>query len=162
CRRPTPPSWTCCAARGSDSAQLAVLAAAPVVAAVGLLLLALFGLLAADAQAHARHRLATGLGDRRVAFLAALPAGPLRQLAAGALDRVLHRCLDLFVPRAVACPARCHRVLRQIPADAAVLPHPAFRSRPASRSPARPRRGAVQAPRPPPARPRARPPSRPR
>src|SRR5690606_8599026 len=137
----TRPSSTCCAAWGrspgpigpAGSAQLAVLAAAAVVAAAGLLI-ALAGFLAGAAQAHARHRLAPRLGDRRGAFLAARAAGTLRQLAARALDPVLHGRVDLILHRAVARPARGHRILRSFRKSGtrSVLPHRVFRSRRAS------------------------------
>src|SRR3546814_377212 len=71
------------------SAQLAVLAATAVVAAGRGFVLRITRLLAVHAQAHAGHGLAPRLGDFHVALLTATQAGPLRQLAAHSLDRVL-------------------------------------------------------------------------
>src|SRR3546814_5758657 len=71
------------------SAQLAVLAAAAVVAAGRGFVLHITRLLAVHAQAYAGHGLAPRLGDFHVALLTATQAGPLRQLAAHSLDRVL-------------------------------------------------------------------------
>src|SRR5690349_11732221 len=93
-------------------AQLAVLAAAAVVAADRALLLVL-RILAGHAQAHAGHRLAACLGDRRLALLAVAQARPLRQLAARALDRVLHGRVDLVLYGAVAGPTDGHGGLRE-------------------------------------------------
>lgn len=78
-------------ARPPRSTQLAVLAAAAVVAAErGVLAIA--GLLAGHAQAHAGHGLAPGFGNRRFAVLAMTQARPLRQPAARAADAVLRAC----------------------------------------------------------------------
>src|SRR5262249_29852427 len=89
------------------SAQLAVLAAAAVVAAErGLLLIVLF--LARHTQAHARHGLAPRLGNRRAALLAMLQARTFAHVAARALDRVLDRRVDLILNGVVACPTCCH------------------------------------------------------
>src|SRR5690606_31490046 len=89
------------------SAQLAVLAAAAVVAAErGLLAVRRF--LAGDAQAHARHGLAARLRNRCVALLAMRTAGTLRQPAARPLDPVLDGGVDLFLHRAVAGPTGGH------------------------------------------------------
>src|SRR5690606_17389205 len=119
-------------ARACSSAQLAVLAAAPVVAAV-FLFVALFGFLAGDAQPYPGHGLPARLRNRRIALLATQARRPLRQLAARTLDAVLHGRVDLVLHRAVTRPARGHHVLhRPHNADTACLPHPAFRSRRAS------------------------------
>src|SRR5690606_33499223 len=117
----------------AGAAQLAVLAAASVVAAVGTLL-ALLRFLAADAQAHPRHGLAPRRWNRSVALLAARAARALRQLAARALDRILHGGVDLVLHRAIACPSGCHCILRlfHYARHAACLPHRMFRSRRAS------------------------------
>src|SRR5687768_10041007 len=95
------------------SAQLAVLAAAAVVAG-GAGLFAIERLLAGDTQAHAWHRLAPRLGNGRAALLAMRQPRPPRQLAAGALDRILHGRVDLVLHRVVACPARCHGRLQLV------------------------------------------------
>src|SRR5690606_659350 len=87
--------------------QLAVLAAAPVVAGGGTFG-AVQGILAGHAQAHAGQRLAARGRDRLVAFLAVARARPARELAARTLDRVVDGRVDLVLHRVVACPARCH------------------------------------------------------
>src|SRR5690606_13163963 len=84
--RPSSTSWH---ATAWSSAQLAVLAAAPVVAAV-FLFVALFGCLAGDAQPYPGHGLPARLRNRRIALLATQARRPLRQLAARTLDAVLH------------------------------------------------------------------------
>src|SRR5690606_4061507 len=89
------------------SAQLAVLAAAAVVAGRRRFL-AVQRFLARHAQAHAGHGLAPRLGDRRVAFLAVRQARTLRQAAARALDRVLDGRVDLVLHCGVARPSGCH------------------------------------------------------
>src|SRR3546814_6730723 len=48
------------------------------------------------------------LGDFHVALLTATQAGPLRQLAAHSLDRVLDGRVDLVLDGAIACPTGCH------------------------------------------------------
>src|SRR4029079_4274947 len=90
-------------------AQLAVLAAAPVVARVvhGLLVL---GFLAGEAQPHARYRLAPRVRELRAALGAGLERRPDGQLALGALDRVLHRRVDLFLYRAFLGPTSRHEI----------------------------------------------------
>jgi hypothetical protein len=93
------------------STKLTVLAATPVVAALAGLLLVV-GFLAGDAQAHARQRLAPRLGDGGVAFFAMGQPRPLRQLTAGALDRVRDGGVDLVLYGAVACPTCSHDGLR--------------------------------------------------
>src|SRR5690606_8943382 len=90
------------------STQLAVLAAAPVVAAGGRALLGVARLLALHAQAYAGHGLAPRLGDPGVALLAVLQPGTLWNLAAHALDRVLDGRVDLVLHCAIACPTGCH------------------------------------------------------
>src|SRR3546814_1407156 len=77
------------------SAQLAVLAATAVVAAGRGFVLRITRLLAVHAQAHPGHGLAPRLGDFHVALLTTTQAGPLRQLAAHSLDRVLDGRVDL-------------------------------------------------------------------
>src|SRR5688500_7723786 len=90
-----------------ESAELAVFAAAAVVAGeAGLLLVA--GFLADDAEAHAGDGLAACLWNLRIAFLAAHQAGSLRELAAHALDRILDGGVDLVLYSAVAGPACGH------------------------------------------------------
>ena len=74
-------------------------------------LIVVMRLLAVDTQARARHRLAPRLGDRCVALLALHAARPARQPAACTLDRVLHRCIDLVLHRAVAGPSGRHGLL---------------------------------------------------
>src|SRR6187399_1385437 len=86
----------------SRLAQLAVFAAATVVAGERCLFLVLVGL-ARHAQAHAGHGLAPSLGYLRVAFLAALQTRALRGLVTHALDRILDRRIDLVLHGAVAC-----------------------------------------------------------
>src|SRR5262249_15625932 len=94
------------------SAQLAVLAGAPVVAAERLLF-AVVRFLARYAQTHARHRAAARLGNQRLAFLAMSQARAFRHAAAGALDRVLDRRVDLILNGVVAGPTGGHlRTLR--------------------------------------------------
>src|SRR3954466_1287336 len=90
------------------SAQLAVLAAAPVVAGVvhGLLVR---GFLASEAQSHARNGLAPRLRDLRSALGAGFQRRPARQLALGTLDRVLDGGIDLILHRPFFRPARGHR-----------------------------------------------------
>src|SRR6185312_14754511 len=97
-------------------AQLAVLAAAAVVARERLLV-AVVRFLAIDAQPHAGHGLAPRLGDLRVALLAMREASPARQLAARALDGVVDRRVDLVLNGAVAGPACGHR---KSPADSTI------------------------------------------
>src|SRR5690606_27261898 len=93
--------------RGRRLAELAVLAAASVVAGAGLLL-PVGRFLARHAEAHAGQRLAPRLRDRRVALLAVAQARTLRQAAARTLDRVLDGRVDLFLNRVVASPSGCH------------------------------------------------------
>src|ERR1700722_1914506 len=88
-------------------AQLTFLAAAAVVAAevcgagIG-------RLLTDQAQPHAGHGLSSRLRYRCAALGTVRQSGPLRQLAARALHRVLHGGLDLLVDCAFACPTCCH------------------------------------------------------
>src|SRR5690348_10795473 len=89
------------------SAQLTVLAAAPIVEAVGLHLLIGLGL-AGDAEAHPRHGFAARLGDLVAALLAVLAAGAAGQPAAHALERVLDAGVDLVLDRAVFRPTGGH------------------------------------------------------
>src|SRR3546814_2561592 len=92
----------------AGSAQLAVLAATAVVAAGRGFVLRITRLLAVHAQAHPGHGLAPRLGDFHVALLTTTQAGPLRQLAAHSLDRVLDGRVDLVLDGAIACPTGCH------------------------------------------------------
>src|SRR5699024_3111923 len=93
------------------STQLAVLAAAPVVAAKsGMFAVERF--LARQAQAHARHGPAPGLGNRIATFLAMRRGRSLAHLAARTLDRVLDGGINLVVDGVVAGPAGGHVVLR--------------------------------------------------
>src|SRR6478609_6737332 len=92
--------------------KLAVLAAAPVVARHRHVA-PVRHFLADDAQAHARQRHTARLGNLRAAFRAMLEAGPGREIAAGALDGVLHARLDLLLYRAFMCPTRGHGSLRR-------------------------------------------------
>jgi hypothetical protein len=91
----------------SALAQLTVLARPSVVAASALVFGILLGL-AADAQAHARHHLATRLGNGLAAFLTMSKARAPMQTAAGALHRIVHRTVDLFLNRAVSGPPIGH------------------------------------------------------
>jgi len=84
-----------------ESAQLAVLAAAPVVS-TGVRLFQVVRLLAGHAKPHARHCLASGFGNGRVALLAVKEPRTLRQFAAGPLDCVLDGGVDLVLHGAVA------------------------------------------------------------
>src|SRR5579859_6257863 len=77
-----------CGGSNRGSTQLAVLAAAPVIKAVGLHLLVGFGL-AGDAQAHARQGFAPRLGDLVAALFAGLAALAHGKTPAHALERVL-------------------------------------------------------------------------
>src|SRR5690606_1919530 len=96
------------AARSSPrSAQLAVLAAAAVVAGEAGFFPVLRGL-AGHAQAHAGYRAAPRLGARRDAFMEAFQAGPLGQARAGALGPVLDGRIDLIVDGVVAGPSGRH------------------------------------------------------
>src|SRR4051812_30127166 len=95
------------ATRGKHLAELAILAAAPVVAGYRHVA-PVCHFLAGDAQPHARQRRAARLGNLRAAFLAMFEAWPRRQIAAGALDGVLDAGLDLLLYRAFMCPARGH------------------------------------------------------
>src|SRR3546814_19950500 len=94
------------------SAQLAVLAAAAVVAAGRGFVLHITRLLAVHAQAYAGHGLAPRLWDFPVALLTATQAGPLRPLAAHSLDRVLDGRVDLVLDGALACPLAHGRTSR--------------------------------------------------
>src|SRR5690606_13605544 len=100
--RSTTRCWAAC-----ESAQLAVLAAAPVVDAEGGAGLVPFTL-AGHAQTHAGQRRAARLGNGGVAFLAMGQALAPGQLATGALDGVLDAAVDLFLYRAVTGPAAGH------------------------------------------------------
>src|SRR5271165_6674358 len=120
-RLATMPSW--CAESGASSeylaapsaapginrasSQLAVFAAAPVVAAE-LRDIAIVLELAGNAEAHTGDRDSAGLGDFGVAVRAARQRRSLRQLALDAADRVLDRRVDLLLHRPVARPTRRH------------------------------------------------------
>ena len=91
----------------SALAQLTVLARPPVVAAGALVFGVLLGL-AADAQAHSRYHLTACLGDGVAAFFAMGEARAPMQTAAGALHRIVHRAVDLFLNRAVSGPTIGH------------------------------------------------------
>lgn len=93
--------------RSLISAQLAVLAAAAVVAAELRLFPIVLGL-AVDAQAHAGNRPAPRLGDRRVALFAMGQALATGQLAARTSDGILDRAVDLFLHRTVVRPPAGH------------------------------------------------------
>src|SRR6185437_11377181 len=82
------------------SAQLAVLASAPVVAAERRFLAVAFGL-AVHAQSHTRHGLAPRFRNGRVAFFAMAQAGTLRLLAARTRHRVGDRRVDLVLDRII-------------------------------------------------------------
>src|SRR6185312_16198434 len=89
-----------CGYCGSALPKLAVLAASPVVAAEHAFLAVAFGL-AFYAQAHARHGLAPGFWNWRIAFFTVAPARPLALLAARTRHRVGDRRVDLFLYRVV-------------------------------------------------------------
>src|SRR6185312_2224621 len=89
-----------CGYCGSTLPKLAVLAASPVVAAEHAFLAVTFGL-AFYAQAHARHGLAPGFWNWRIAFFTVAPARPLALLAARTRHRVGDRRVDLFLYRVV-------------------------------------------------------------
>src|SRR5690348_1682310 len=89
------------------STQLAVLAAAPVVAAEGLFL-RIARALAGDAQAHAGHSLAPRFRNRRVAFLTMFQARPRTTFAARARHRISDGRVNLFLHGAFFCPTGCH------------------------------------------------------
>lgn len=93
-------------------AQLAVLAAAPVVAA-GVHLRFVMSGLAGDAQAYPRDGLAACLGNGAVAFLAMAQAVTARQTAARALHGVFDAGIYLLLYRSVLCPSTGHVVLSE-------------------------------------------------
>ena len=96
-----------CSPAAPALAQLTVLARPPVVAAGALVFGVLLGL-AADAQVHPRDRLAARLGDGVAALLTMGEARASVQTAAGALHRIVHRAVDLFLNRAVSGPTIGH------------------------------------------------------
>jgi len=89
------------------STQLAILAAAAIVAAERDLFLVV-RFLAGHAETDAGNRLPPCLRDFLTAFLTVEQAGAFRQLAAGALDAVLDGGVDLVLNGAVMRPAGSH------------------------------------------------------
>src|SRR5690606_6113283 len=107
CHRPCRRTRTALAGDHAPSSQLAVLAAAPVVAGV-MPFLAVGRLLAGDAAAYTGNGPTPGLRDRRPAILTVAQARTAAQAAARTRHRVLDGRVDLLLYGAVACPARCH------------------------------------------------------
>lgn len=89
------------------SSELAILAAAPVVAAHRFLFRVPFGL-ARDAQAHARHRNASRLGNGFAAFRTVVEACSLWQAFTRTADRVLDSCVDLVLNCTIFCEPSGH------------------------------------------------------
>src|SRR5699024_1606165 len=104
--------WPAAAGRAPDcrcSAQLAVLAAAPVVAAEALLLGLVELFLADHAQPHARQRLSASLGDRLAALLALAQAFAFGNATAHPRQPILDRAVDLILHGIVPCPTAGHQ-----------------------------------------------------
>src|SRR5690606_35627060 len=94
--------------RRDRSAQLTILAAAPVVSAE-LIHVAVFGFLARHTEADSAHRLAARLRNLRAAFLTVRQPGPARTPALSALHCIAHGRIDLILYGSVARPACRHR-----------------------------------------------------
>src|SRR6185437_14057567 len=107
-----------CASGPPGSAELAVLAAAAVVAAE-VAFVAIGGVLAGDAEAHAWNGLAPRFRNLCSAVGARLEARTVRQPALRAQDAVRHRRIDLILYSAVAGPTRCHALSLRPPATRA-------------------------------------------
>jgi hypothetical protein len=91
----------------SASSQLAILAAAPVVATLGFLL-GVARALARDTQAHPGHGVAARLGYGLPAFGTVVQARALRQSVTGAPDRILDGRVDLILNRTIFCEPTGH------------------------------------------------------
>jgi hypothetical protein len=65
-------------------------------------------ILACNAQPDPRDRHASGLGNLLTALLAVGPPLSMRQPAAGALDRIFDRRIDLVLDRSVFGKSSCH------------------------------------------------------
>jgi hypothetical protein len=95
-----------------QSAQLAVLAPAPVVPAESRQV-AILRILAGKAQSDASDRISARLWNFGSALGAMSQAGTLGQTTLRAIDRIRHRRVNLLLNRALFCPACSHASPRQ-------------------------------------------------